>query len=284
MNEDDVVLFERTVNHFLDDNAGPEAIARWRKQKVVDDGLWKRAGEAGLLGVSTPEDYGGSGGDFRHEVAIMQAIGHRGADVFVVSLHNAVILPYLTSFGTEEQKRRWLPRLCSGELIGAIAMTEPGAGSDLQGMRASAQRTESGYSLSGQKTFITNGQIANLILVAARTDPSAGSKGISLFIVETDGLGPEFVRGQNFDKIGQEGQDTSELFFDGVKLGTEHVLGGRPGAGLGQLMAKLPQERLVIAWQAMAMIERALDETIQSSSNARCLAKHWPNFKIPSSS
>lgn len=260
MADDEMVMFERSVDGFLDSHASTADIERWRANKQVDRTTWSAAGEAGLLGVSVPEEFGGGGGDFRHEAMITQAIGHRGADALTISLHNAVILPYFTAYGTEEQKRAWLPRLCSGELVSAIAMTEPGAGSDLQGMRTRARGAGNGYVLSGQKTFISNGQIADVILVAAKTDPDAGSRGISLFIV--DAVSDGFSRGRNLEKVGQEGQDTSELFFEDVFVPADALLGSREGAGLSQLMAKLPQERVVIAWQAMAMIERALAETI----------------------
>lgn len=262
MGDEDVRIFEGSVQRFLDAHASTSAIDRWRDQKHVDKATWRNAGHAGLLGVSVPEEYGGGGGDFRHEIAIIQGIGHRGADAFAVSLHNPVILPYLTTFGTEEQKRHWLPRLCDGSLIAAIAMTEPAAGSDLQGMRMTARKQGGDYVLSGQKTFISNGQIADFILVAAKTAPDAGSKGISLFAIETEKLGAGFQRGRNLDKVGQEGQDTSELFFDNLVVPASSVLGGEEGRGLAQLMSKLPQERLVIAWQAISMIERALGETI----------------------
>lgn len=260
LQDEEVQLFARSVDRFFDAFAAPEATARWRKNKSVERDLWRRAGKAGLLGVSAPTEYGGGGGDFRHEVAIIQAVGHRGAEAFGITLHNPVLLPYITSYGAESQKARWLPGLCSGDLVSAIAMTEPGAGSDLQNMRMSARKTEEGYLLNGQKTFITNGQLADLIIVAAKTDPNAGPRGISLFLVEA--TVPGFARGRNLDKIGQEGQDTSELFFDNVAVPSDALLGGVEGRGFMQLMEKLPQERLVIAWQAMAMIERALKETI----------------------
>lgn len=262
MADEELSIFANSVGRFLDDVASPDAIERWRRQKHVDRAVWRRAGEAGLLGVSVPVDYGGAGGDFRHEAVIIEEIGHRGADALTICLHNAVILPYLLSFGTEAQKRRWVPRLCSGELIAAIAMTEPGAGSDLQAMRTTAARRGDSYALSGQKTFISNGQIANLIVVAAKTDPAAGSRGISLFVVETDGAPASFQRGRNLDKIGQEGQDTSELFFDDHRVPADALLGEIEGEGLAQLMQKLPQERLVIAWQSVSMIERALAVTL----------------------
>ena len=260
--DEEVTMFEHSVLGFIDRFAKPEDVERWRKNKQVDRSVWEEAAKAGLLGVSVPPEYGGAGGDLRHEIVIAKELGHACADALTISLHNAVVIPYFVSFGTEEQKQRWLPRVCSGEYILAIAMTEPGAGSDLQGMKMSARKTEGGYLLNGQKTFISNGQIANMVLVAAKTDAQAGSKGISLFIVDTEQAGDSFRRGRNLEKVGQEGQDTSELFFDDVFVPDDCILGGAPGLGMGQLMAKLPQERLVIAWQAMAMIERAVAETV----------------------
>lgn len=262
LDAEEVALFERAASRFFASEATPEATAAWRKNKSVGRELWKRAGAAGLLGVSVPAEYGGGGGDFRHEVVLIEAVGHVGAEAFGVTLHNPVLLPYLTAFATEAQKQKWLPDLCSGDLIGAIAMTEPGAGSDLQGMRMSAMRDGGDYVLKGQKTFITNGQLADFILVAAKTDPAAGSKGVSLFCVDVRGGRDGFARGRNLEKIGQEGQDTSELFFDNVRVSADTLLGEVEGRGFFQLMQKLPQERLVIAWQAMAMIERALSETV----------------------
>ncbi|MFV3075370.1 acyl-CoA dehydrogenase family protein [Niveispirillum fermenti] len=262
MAETEMAIFQRSLAGFLDAHASPAAIDRWRAGKQVDKAVWRAAGEAGLLGVSMPEEYGGGGGDFRHEAAIVQAIGHRGADALTLCLHNAVILPYFASYGTPEQRAHWLPRFCSGEMVTAIAMTEPAAGSDLQGMRTRARRDGNGYRLTGQKTFISNGQIADMVLVAAKTDPDAGSKGISLFIVDVSQAPEGFARGRNLDKVGQEGQDTSELFFDDLFVPADALLGDVEGRGMAQLMAKLPQERVVIAWQAMAMIELALGETI----------------------
>lgn len=279
MASEEVVMFERSVRGFIDSHIQAKDMERWRSAKQVDADTWRAAGRAGLLGVSVPEEYGGGGGDFRYEAVILKEIGHCGGEVFGISLHNAVILPYYTAYGTEEQKHRWLPRLCTGELISAIAMTEPAAGSDLQGMRSTARRVDGGYLITGQKTFISNGQTANLILVAAKTDLSAGSKSISLFAVETDAVAEGFTRGRNLEKIGQEGQDTSELFFDDVFVPESCLLGGVEGAGLGQLMAKLPQERLVIAWQAIAMIERALAETISYTKDRQLFGQRLADFQ-----
>jgi acyl-CoA dehydrogenase len=257
LEDEDVSIFERSVIRFLDDQIDETVIQRWRDQKSVGREIWREAGAAGLLGVSVPEAYGGSGGDFRHEVAIIQAVCRIGAEAFAIAVHNPVVLPYLVEFGTEAQKQKWLPDLCTGDRISAIAMTEPAAGSDLRGMRTTAKKVGDTYVLSGQKTFITNGQLSDFILVAAKTEG-----GISLFVVEPDKMESGFERGRNLDKIGLEGQDTSELFFDNLVLPAENLLGEQEGQGLRQLMAKLAQERIVIAWQSMAMIERALSETI----------------------
>ena len=191
-----------------------------------------------------PEEYGGAGGDFRHEAVIIDsAMGEMGIDGFGASLHNAIVAPYIMHYGTEEQKQRWLPRMASGELVGAIAMTEPGAGSDLQGIKTTAKKDGNDYVINGSKTFITNGQTANLIIVVAKTDPTQGAKGTSLIVVETDEV-EGFRRGRNLDKIGLEAQDTSELFFDDVRVPTANLLGAEEGKGFIQLMQQLPQERL----------------------------------------
>lgn len=276
---EECVQFERSVSGFLDAYASPDHIDQWRADKQVDRKTWDAAAKAGLLGISVPEEFGGAGADFCYEAIITKAIGHRGADALTVSLHNAVILPYFTAFGTDAQKRHWLPLFCSGQCITAIAMTEPAAGSDLQGMRMAARKCDGGYRLTGQKTFISNGQIADVMVVAARTDPAGGSRAISLFIVDVRSAPEGFRRGRNLEKIGQEGQDTSELFFDDLFIPDDALLGGIEGCGLQQLMAKLPQERLIIAWQAMAMIERALDETIRYTRDRPMFGKTLADFQ-----
>lgn len=278
MAEEDIAIFEDAVGKFFDEHAPESTVAKWRKNHCVDRDMWTKAGEAGLLGLSTPEQYGGAGGDYRHEVVLMEQLGKKGVDGFGASLHNAIIMPYIVHYGTEEQKRRWLPRLATGELVGAIAMTEPGAGSDLQGVKTTAKKVGNQYVINGSKTFITNGQTANLIIVVAKTDPAGGARGTSLLIVETDGA-EGFERGRNLDKLGQEAQDTSELFFNDVKIPTENLLGTDEGQGFFQLMGQLPQERLNIAVQGMATIERALELTIAYVKDRKAFGKAIIDFQ-----
>jgi acyl-CoA dehydrogenase len=278
MQDDEIRMFEDAVGKFFDQHATPEAVARWRRNKVVDRDMWTRAGEAGLLGLSMPEAYGGAGGDYRHEVVLMEQLGRKGVDGFGASLHNAIVMPYILHYGTEEQKRRWLPRMATGELVSAIAMTEPGAGSDLQGVKTTAIRTGNQYVINGSKTFITNGQTANLICIVAKTDKTQGAKGISLVFLETDGA-EGFERGRNLDKMGHDAQDTSELFFNEVKIPTENLLGTEEGQGFYQLMGQLPQERLNIAVQAITTIEKALELTIDYVKQRKAFGRAIIDFQ-----
>ena len=278
MREEEIVLFSDSVGKWIDEHAPPEKVQSWIANSSVPRGLWSQAGADGLLGLSMPEEDGGMGGDYRHEVVLMRQLGWKGADHFGISLHNAIVMPYIWHYGTEEQKARWLPRLQSGELVGAIAMTEPGAGSDLQGVKTTAKKVGNQYVINGSKTFITNGQTANLIIVVAKTDAAAGARGTSLLIVETDGA-EGFERGRNLDKLGQEAQDTSELFFNDVKVPTENLLGTDEGRGFFQLMGQLPQERLNIAVQGMATIERALELTIAYVKDRKAFGKAIIDFQ-----
>lgn len=226
----------------------------------VDRDLWNKAGDVGLLCMSIPEEYGGGGGTFAHEAVLIEEQARIGDTSWGVSLHNGIIAPYITVYGTEEQKRKWLPAMASGEMVGAIAMTEPGTGSDLQAVATRAVREGDEYVINGSKTFITNGGQADLIIVVAKTDPAQGAKGISLIVVEADREG--FRRGRLLDKVGQRGQDTSELFFDNVRVPVSNLLGESEGMGFIQLMQQLPQERLIIAVAAVAGMEVALERTI----------------------
>jgi acyl-CoA dehydrogenase len=274
--EEDLALFRAGVARFLDEHCPPEAIARWSRAKVVDRALWREAGRFGLLGISVPAEYGGLGGDFRHERILIEEMGARGLEGWGVAVHNMIVAPYIVAFGTEAQKRRWLPGVVSGDIVLAIAMTEPSTGSDLKSIRTRARRDGDDWVLTGQKTFISNGQTADLVLVACRTG-AAGSKGMSIVAVE--GGRPGFVRGRNLDKIGRDAQDTSELFFEDVRLPAENLLGGEPGLGMRQLMRMLPQERLGIAAMGLAIMERALRVTADYVKERQAFGQRLIDFQ-----
>jgi alkylation response protein AidB-like acyl-CoA dehydrogenase len=244
---------EKTVAPFHD---------QWEKDGLVPRDVWSSGGRQGLLGMDQDERYGGGGArDFRYNAVLGEELTRIGASGVGFPLHNDVVSPYLRDLATEEQKQRWLPGFCSGERITAIAMTEPGTGSDLQGIRTTARKDGDGWVLDGSKTFITNGVNADLVIVVARTDPDApGSKGLSLLVVER-GM-PGFSRGRNLEKVGLKAQDTAELFFDGVRVPAENLLGTENG-GFSHLMANLPQERLSIAVGAVAAAERLIALTVE---------------------
>ena len=262
MAEEEIAVFRDAVGKFFEQHAPEKRVEKWREDGMVERAFWEEAGAAGLLGMTVPEEYGGHGGDFRHDLVVLDQQAAKGVDGFAASLHNVIILPYIVRHGTEAQKKRWLPRLVSGELISAIAMTEPGVGSDLQSIATTAVRDGNGYRLNGAKTFISSGQLANFVVVVAKTDPTQRAKGISLLCLETDGA-EGFRRGKKLDKVGMDAADTSELFFDDVFVPVDNVLGGEEGRGFYQLMGELPQERLVIAVGAMSTIEKALDTTVE---------------------
>ncbi|MEM7216307.1 MAG: acyl-CoA dehydrogenase family protein [Pseudomonadota bacterium] len=275
--DEEVSLVSDMANRFMENEIAPY-YEQYEKDEIVPRERWEKAGENGLLCASTPEEYGGAGGTYAHEAAIIEAIGHHGVDGFGIALHSGIVAPYILHYGSEEQKQKWLPRMASGELIGAIAMTEPAAGSDLQGVKTTAVRDGNQYRINGSKTFITNGQNANLVVLVTKTDPSQGAKGTSLIVIETDEV-EGFERGRNLDKIGYKANDTSELFFNDVKVPTSNLLGTDEGQGFFQMMAELPQERLIIANQAMGSIELALALTIEYVKERKAFGKAIIEFQ-----
>ncbi len=238
----------------------------WEKNGLCDRDAWRQAGQAGLLCASIPEEYGGAGGNYFHEAVILDAMMRGGAAASVGggnTVHSQIVAHYILNCGREEQKRDWLPLMATGDLVGAVAMTEPGAGSDLQGIKTTAKKDGDDYVINGAKTFISNGQHAELIVVVCKTDSSQGSKGVSLIIVDTTKVESGFQRGRNLDKIGLKEADTSELFFDNVRVPQANLLGEEEGQGFYQLMQNLPQERLSIACTAATVAEMAIEETVK---------------------
>jgi acyl-CoA dehydrogenase len=277
----ELTLFTDTVRRFFADHAPAEALERWREEGIVERALWDQAAAAGLAGISISEKYGGGGGDFRHEALLMDAQIDLGVEGFGLILHNAVVAPYIEQYASEERKRAWLPRMVSCGLIGAIAMSEPDAGSDLQAIRTTARRDGDHYVINGQKTFITNGQRANLVIVVCKTEGGTGSKGISLIAVETDDC-PGFERGRTLKKIGLHSQDTSELFFHDVRVPVANLLGGVDaveGRGFSQLMSQLPKERLMVGVTGVANIRRALRETLEYVKARKVFGGHVIDFQ-----
>ncbi|MFC7449728.1 acyl-CoA dehydrogenase family protein [Rhodococcus daqingensis] len=234
---------------------------KWDAQHRIDRDVWLKAGELGLLCCSIPEEYGGGGGTFAHDLAVFEAQGYAGDLAFGISVHSGIVPHYIAEYGTEEQKKAWLPGMATGEILAAIGMTEPGAGSDLKAIKTTAVRDGDDYIVNGSKTFITNGASADVIVLAVKTDPKAGAKGVSLLIVDLRDC-PGFAVGRVLDKVGQHGADTSELSFTDVRVPVSNLLGDAEGQGFGQLMAQLVQERLIIGAQASGAMNRAVQDTV----------------------
>lgn len=275
---DDLDAFRELARSFCEKELVPNQ-DRWSTQQHVDRELWRRAGDVGLLCLSIPEEYGGGGGTFAHEAILIEEQVRVGDSCWGVSLHNGIVAPYVLHYGTDEQRRTWLPKLASGEWVSAIAMTEPGTGSDLQNIKTKAVLSDDGqhYVLNGAKTFITNGGQADMVIVAAKTDRDQGAHGVSLFVVETDS--PGFRRGRILDKVGLKGQDTAELFFDDVRVPAGNLLGGAEGQGFVQLMQQLPQERLIIAISSVAGMEGAVAETLRYTKERTAFGREIFNFQ-----
>jgi len=270
-------VFREQFRRFLAKDLAPHA-ERWRKQKMVDRSAWRALGEMGALLPSVPEAYGGLGATFAYDAAVIEDLESVVSEVTGgVSVHSCIVAHYILSYGSEEQKRRWLPKMATGEFIGAIAMTEPGTGSDLQGVRTTARKQGNSYVINGQKTFITNGQAADLIIAVVRTG-GPGAKGLSLIVVEAEG-NEGFRRGRNLDKIGLHASDTSELFFDDAVVPPENLLGGEEGKGFAQLMQQLPQERLTLAVGAVAAMERAIKLTTDYTKERKAFGQPIIEFQ-----
>jgi len=268
--------FRQSVRAFLEKEVVPHH-AQWEEDGQVSREVWRRAGEAGLLCFDVDEQYGGAGvKDFRYNMVVAEEMCRAGASGPGFPVHTDIIVPYISQLGTDEQKRRWLPGLARGELIAAIAMTEPGAGSDLQGIRTTAVDRGDHYVLNGAKTFISNGILADVVIVVCRTNPDGGHQGISLLVVERGMEG--FDRGRNLDKVGMKAQDTAELFFDDVRVPKENLL-GEEGSGFVSLMLNLPQERISIATMAVAAVERMLELSLEYAKTREAFGRPIGTFQ-----
>ena len=272
---EDHEIFRDATRRFIENEIVPNH-AEWEQRGIVSRELWNAAGEHGLLCCTVPEEYGGPGGDFLHSVVVNEELAKVGATGPAFPLHSDIIVPYILAYGSEDQKRNWLPKVVSGETVMAIGMTEPIAGSDLQGIQTKAERDGNHFVLNGQKVWISNGQIADLYIIACKTDPKEGAKGISLILVEGDREG--FKRGKNLEKIGYKAQDTSELFFEDVRVPITNLL-GQEGRGFAQLMQQLPQERLVVAIRCATALEAALNETIRYTKERKAFGRSISNFQ-----
>ncbi|MFS3128825.1 acyl-CoA dehydrogenase family protein [Nocardioides sp. Bht2] len=274
---EDHEAFRGTVAAFVEREVVPH-LERWEEQRIIDREVWLAAGKQGLLGLAAPEEYGGAGGDYRFRNVILEEFArvHATSLASSFSLQDDIAIPYIAEIGNEEQKQRWLPPMIAGELIGAIAMTEPGTGSDLQGIRTSAREVEGGWVLNGAKTFITNGINSDLVITVARTDPEGGPRGFSLFVVEREM--PGFSRGRKLNKVGLHAQDTAELVYEDVFVPTANVL-GEIGGGFGQLKAMLPLERISIAAHAVAVAEAVLSDTIAYTKDRQAFGQRIADFQ-----
>ena len=272
---DEHEMYRDLVRKFIAAQITPHHGA-WEQAGVVPRELWPKAGAAGLLCPNVPEAYGGPGANFLYNVILAEEMGRAGATGPGFTVHSDMVASYILSFGTEAQKKQWLPRMVSGELIGALGLTEPGGGSDLKAMRTRAERVDDEYLINGQKTYISNGQLCDLLVLACKTDPSAGAKGVSLIVVETHRKG--FERGRRLEKLGLKAQDTSEMFFNNLRVPVSNRLGAE-GMGFKMAMHKLAQERLIIAVNAVAVCESVLDYTVAYTRERKAFGKAIAEFQ-----
>lgn len=268
-------MFRDAVRKFIATEITPYH-GEWEKAGVVPREIWNKAGEAGILCANVPEEYGGPGAGFLYNVVIAEELGRAGVTGPGFTVHSDMVASYILSFGSAEQKKRWLPGMVSGQLVGALGLTEPGGGSDLKAMRTRAVREGDHYVIDGQKTYISNGQLCDLVVLACKTDPEAGAKGVSLIVVEADR--PGFERGRRLEKLGLKAQDTSELFFNRVRVPVTNRLGDE-GAGFRMAMHKLAHERLIIAVNAVAVCEAVLEWTVAYTRDRKAFGKPIAEFQ-----
>ena len=268
--------FRRSVRGFLESEVVPH-YSQWEEDGFTPREIWRRAGDVGLLGTSVPEAFGGAGGDFKFDAVVLEELGKLGLAAPAWDMHAYIVAPFLTHFGTDQQRQNWLPRMVQGEAISAIGLTEPNAGSDLAGIRTQAKRDGNGYRINGSKIFITNGIIADLVLLAAKTAPELGAKGVSLFLVDTKT--PGFRRGRKLKKVGNHAQDTAELFFDDMHVPADALLGEAENQGWHQLMHGLAQERMVVAVRSMAMARAAFETTLEHVRSRIAFGKPIASFQ-----
>ena len=268
-------IFRETVRRFVEKEIVPHH-AQWEKDGIVPRELWLKAGDAGMLCCTVPEQYGGLGADYLFDVIVFEELWRAGMSGPGFLIHTDLVATYILSFGTEEQKLKWLPKMVSGEAIGALGMTEPHAGSDLKAIRTKAVRDGDDFVINGQKVFISNGQSCDILILAVKTDSAAGAKGITLFLMEADR--PGFKRGRNLDKLGMKAQDTSELFFEDVRLPASNIL-GEEGRGFQQMMTKLPQERLAQAIRSAVVTETVIDWTVAYTAERKAFGQTIADFQ-----